>query len=161
MNPIARLVLVLTASSLLLATHALAQLPDGVKSDLGPDVPNFKVRPGYRVTRVSPIKTPGMRDARFMQFSGDGKTLYLSQRRDGSILAFRDPDETGLYKTVTTFVKDKKTAQGMHWHDGWLYYQVPAEGSLYRAKDDNNDGVADGVETILPPGTLPKSGRAS
>lgn len=146
-------------SLILTASTALAQLPDGIKSDLGPDVPNFKVRPGYRVTRVSPVKTPGMRDARFMQFSGDGKTLYLSQRRDGSILAFRDPDETGLYKTVTTFVKDKKTAQGMHWHDGWLYYQVPAEGSLYRAHDTNNDGAADDVETILPPGTLPKPGN--
>jgi hypothetical protein len=107
---------------------------------------------------INPKNVKGLRDARFMQFSGDGKTLFLSQRRDGSILAFRNPDADGVYQDVTTFVKDKKTAQGMHWYDGWLYYQVPAEGSLYRANDPNGDGIADKVETILEPGTLPKPG---
>ena len=141
-----------------LVAPALAQLPPGLKSDLGPGVPAFKVRPGYRVTSATPPKVAGMRDARFLEFSGDGKTLYLSQRRDGSILAFKNPDAQGVYQTVTAFVKDKKTAQGMQWHGGWLYYQVPDEGSLYRANDDDDDGVADNVETILPPGTLPKPG---
>jgi glucose/arabinose dehydrogenase len=144
---------------LLLVTAARAQLPDGLTSDLGPGMPNMKVRPGYRVTRaIIPEKVKGLRDARFMQFSGDGKTLYLSQRRDGSILAFRDPDAEGVYQTVTTFVKDKKTAQGMHFYDGWLYYQVPAEGSLYRANDPEGDGVANEVVEVFPPGTLPKPG---
>jgi len=138
---------------------ALAQLPDGIQSDLGPAVPNMKVRPGYRVTwAIPPKNVKGLRDARFLQFSGDGKTLYLSQRRDGSILAFRNPDADGVYQDVTTFVKDKKTAQGMHFYDGWLYYQVPAEGSLYKANDPEGDGVANEVVTVLPPGTLPKPG---
>jgi glucose/arabinose dehydrogenase len=137
-----------------------AQLPPDLKSDLGPGVPNFRVRPGYRVTRAIPEKVKELRnrDARFMEFSGDGKTLYLSQRHDGSILAFRDLDADGVYKTVTTFVKDRKSAQGLCWYDGWLYFQVPQEGSLYRANDKNNDGVADEVQTIVPPGTLPKPG---
>src|SRR5215208_3062536 len=89
---------------------ASAQLPSNIPSDVGPDVPPFKVRPGYRVTRALPEKVPGMRDARFIEFSGDGKTLFLSQRREGSILALRDPDDRGVYKTVTTFVKDRPSA---------------------------------------------------
>ncbi|MGB7158687.1 MAG: hypothetical protein WBD40_11510 [Tepidisphaeraceae bacterium] len=158
MNPTTRVTFALIASLLLIPSVSRAQLPDGLKSDLGPGVPNMKVRPGYRVTRAIPEKVKGIRDARFMQFSGDGKTLYLSQRRDGSILAFRDPDAEGVYQTVTTFVKDKKTAQGMHFYDGWLYYQVPAEGSLYRANDPEGDGIANEVVEVLPPGTLPKPG---
>jgi glucose/arabinose dehydrogenase len=159
MNRATRFALALVAFVAFAPLAAFAQLPDGLKSDLGPGVPNMKVRPGYRVTwAINPKNVKGLRDARFMQFSGDGKTLFLSQRRDGSILAFRNPDADGVYQHVTTFVKDKKTAQGMHWYDGWLYYQVPAEGSLYRANDPNGDGIADKVETILEPGTLPKPG---
>ena len=153
--------IVAVLASLMLAAPlaAFAQLPDGIQSDLGPAVPNMKVRPGYRVTwAIPPKNVKGLRDARFLQFSGDGKTLYLSQRRDGSILAFRNPDADGVYQDVTTFVKDKKTAQGMHFYDGWLYYQVPAEGSLYKANDPEGDGVANEVIEVLPPGTLPKPG---
>ena len=81
---------------------AFAQLPADVKSDLGPDVPAFKVRPGYRVTRVVPNKA--LRGARFLQFSDDGKTLFVSDIENGAIYALRDPDESGLYKSITTFV---------------------------------------------------------
>src|SRR5437762_12869915 len=82
-----------------------AQLPPDVKSDIGPDVPDrIRVRPGYRVTRaVAANKLPGGQDseARFLQFSADGKTLYVSARHHGEIYALRDPDANGVYQTVT------------------------------------------------------------
>ena len=137
-----------------------AQLPNDVKSDLGPGVPEgFRVRPGYRVTVAFPRdKFPGRAEARFLQFSGDGKTLFVSARHEGEIYALRDPDKDGVYQTVTKFIKDKRSVQGMDFHDGWLYFQVPSEGSIYRAKDSKGDGVADHIENILPKGTLPKPG---
>src|SRR4051794_7431769 len=94
------------------STVTFAQLPADLKSDLGPDVPAFKVRPGYRVTRAVPDDAirPGAagrattttsqptqaqrrvrRGARFLQFSPDGKTLFLSQSENGTILALRNP----------------------------------------------------------------------
>src|SRR4051812_35700254 len=125
--------------ALLAAAPALAQLPDGIASDLGENVPAFKVRPGYRVTRALPDKSL-KQDARFLQFSSDNKTLFLSQREVGTILALRDPDESGVFKTVTTFVKDKRSAHGMDFRDGWLYFGQSSEGSVSRARDTNDDG---------------------
>src|SRR5438094_6109746 len=143
---------------LVLCAASRAQLPPDLKSDLGPGVPAFRVRPGYRVTRVLPDKQHGVRDARFLEFSGDDKALFVSQRHEGDILCLRDPDETGMYKTVTTFVKDKRSVQGMCWHDGWLYFGQSAEGSVSRARDKDGDGVADEVETILPRNSTPSGG---
>jgi glucose/arabinose dehydrogenase len=134
-----------------------AQLPPDVKSDLGPGVPPLKVRPGYRVTRALPDKVL-KQEARFLQFSGDGKTLYLSQREAGNILAVRDADADGVFQTVKTFVKDKRSVQGMDWHNGWLYFSQASEGSISRARDTNDDGVADDVQVVAPPGSLPKGG---
>jgi glucose/arabinose dehydrogenase len=159
------LLVLVTLSALVcvVSTTTRAQLPPEVKSDLGPDVPDrIRVRPGYRVTRaLAANKLPGGQDseARFLQFSADGKTLYVSARHKGEIYALRDLDANGIYQSVTTFIKDKRSVQGMAIHDGSLYFQVPAEGSLYRARDKDNDGKADDVETILPPRTLPKPGN--
>src|SRR5262245_55885802 len=117
--------------ALTFSTTAFAQLPADVKSDVGPDVPAFKVRPGYRVTRVVPDKA--LRDVRFIQFSEDGKTLFVSDRENGVIYALRDPDQNGTYKTITTFVKNKRSVQGMDARDGWLYFSQASEGSVSRA----------------------------
>jgi len=140
----------------LFTSATMAQLPDGIKSDVGPDVPAFKVRPGYRVTRALPPRA--IREARFLQFSDDGKTLYVSQREQGAIIALRDPDADGVFKTITTFAKDRANVHGLDFHDGWLYFSQAAEGSLSRARDTNGDGIADDVEYVLPPKTVP-SGR--
>jgi glucose/arabinose dehydrogenase len=143
----------------LLTTAAFAQLPADTQSDLGPGVPAFKVRPGYRVTRALPAKFPGQRTARFLEFSADGKMLFLSQgKREGAVLALRNPDADGVYKDVTTFVKGDRSAQGLSWHDGWLYFQDPQDGSVSRARDKDGDGVAEDVEVVCPKGTLPKAG---
>ena len=64
----------------------------------------------------------------------------------------------GVYKTITEFVKEKRSVQGMDVHDGWLYFSQAAEGSVSRARDTNGDGVADDVEVILPPKSLPSGG---
>jgi len=139
-----------------LATTAFAQLPDSSKFDLGDTVPQFKVRLGYRVTRAIPQKQ--LREARFIQFSDDGKTLYVSQGHEGKILALTDPDADGVFQKVATFVNNKDSVQGMCPHDGWLYFSQASEGSISRARDTNGDGVADDVETVAPAGTLPKGG---
>jgi glucose/arabinose dehydrogenase len=163
MNLKSRLALLFTSIGLSLAGQAHAQLPDGVKSDLGPDVPAFKVRAGYRVTRAlatSQIGQTGVRAIRFLQFSDDGKTLFISDndRNSGMVYALRDPDENGVYKTVTKFVTGKRSVQGMDFRDGWLYFSQALEGSISRARDTNGDGVADDVEIIVPAKTLPTGG---
>src|SRR5438067_3122662 len=156
----ALLVIVLFA---LAASLARAQLPADVKSDLGEGVPPLKVRPGYRVTRALPAKVKPVKNIRFIQFSADGKTLFISNREEGEIYALRDPDKEGVFQTVTVFVKDKRSVQGMDVHGdgaqgGWLYFSQAGEGSVSRARDSNGDGVADEVENVIPPGTLPKGG---
>ena len=142
----------------LLPSRASAQLPTDLKdSDLGPGVPPMRVRPGYRVTRVLPDKQ--LKDeARFLEFSDDGKTLFVSFRDPGYILALRDPDADGVFKLSTTFVKDRRSVQGMDFHNGWLYFSQAGEGSVSRARDTNGDGVADEVEYVLPAGSVPKGG---
>jgi glucose/arabinose dehydrogenase len=139
----------------LLATRAAAQLPADLKSDLGPDVPAFKVRPGYRVTRAFADKK--LREARFIQFSEDGKTLYVSQGGEGNIVALSEPDGDGVFQKMTTFVKNKRSVQGMCTHDGWLYFSQAVEGSVSRVKDEN-DGTTHEAEVVLPPGSLPTDG---
>src|SRR5216117_3195742 len=96
-----------------LVSAAFAQLPPDVKSDLGEGVPAFKVRPGYRVTRALPERARPVQNIRFIQFSEDGKTLFIANREQGEIYALRDPDEKGVYKTITVFVKNKPSVQGM------------------------------------------------
>jgi glucose/arabinose dehydrogenase len=147
---------VFTATILALVRPSVAQLPDGVKSDLGEGVPAFKVRPGYRVTRAAAANF--LPEARFIQFSADGKTLYISDRENGVIYALTDPDANGVYQKKTSFVTNKRSVQGMDVHDGWLYFSMAGDGSVSRAKDNDGDGKAETVEVVLPPNSLPRGG---
>jgi glucose/arabinose dehydrogenase len=143
---------------LLATAAAFAQLPTDLKnSDLGPTVPAMRVRPGYRVTRAVPDKQ-FKEESRFLELSDDGKTLFVSFRDPGYILALRDVDADGVFKTSSKFVTDRRSVQGMDFHNGWLYFSQAGEGSLSRARDTNGDGVADDVEVVLPPGSVPKGG---
>src|SRR5215212_4194225 len=68
----------------------------------GSDVPDFWVRPGYRVT-LAAEKLP---EARFMEFDDKGN-LYLSQPGAGSITTLVEKD--GLYQIKNKFITNKKT----------------------------------------------------
>jgi glucose/arabinose dehydrogenase len=117
---------------------------------VGPGVPPFTVRPGYKVT-VASDKLP---QARFIEFGPDNNTLFVSEPDRGRIQCLRDPDEAGKYKTVTTFIGDMPTVHGMQWVDGWLWFTQ--SGSVHKAKL-GDDGKSTDEETI-DTGPLPEGG---
>jgi len=118
---------------------------------LGPGVPKFTVRTGYKVT----LAAEGLTEARFMEIDDKG-TLYVSQNRGGNIVALSDKDGDGVYETSANFVSGKPTAHGLCWHNGWLWFSQT--GAIHKAKDTDWDGSADEVVTVLADGTLPKAG---
>ncbi|MFT3784655.1 MAG: PQQ-dependent sugar dehydrogenase [Tepidisphaeraceae bacterium] len=125
---------VLACSSFLLPALASAQRT-------GPNVPEFDVRPGFKVT----LAASDIGETRFIEF-GDNGVLYLSQPGNGSIRTLIDKDGDGVYETKTNFLTDKPTIHGMCWHDGWLYWGQT--GFLGRSRDTNGDGVADETEVL-------------
>ena len=109
------------------------------------------VREGYKLTIVQEeIKNP-----RQMQVSPDG-VLFVSLPGEGEIKACRDKNGDGYYETVTTFVKGHPKVHGVNWHDGWLWFAE--SGAIFKARDTNNDGVADETVTVIPAGKLPSGG---
>src|SRR5258705_6837507 len=93
--------LILFVLVLPLAPITLAQNRGG--GERGPNVPDFWVRPGYRVTLVADKLT----ESRFMEFDDKG-TLYLSQPGAGSITTLKEKD--GAYEIQNKFITNKKTA---------------------------------------------------
>src|SRR2546426_12614267 len=110
-----------------LTSSTLAQNRGG--GERGPNVPDFWVRPGYGVT-LAAEKLP---EARFIEFDDKG-TLYLSQPGAGSITTLKQNNE--IYEIQNKFITNKKTAHGMCWHDGWLYFSQ--SGAIHKARDTNN-----------------------
>jgi glucose/arabinose dehydrogenase len=119
--------------------------PQGVLADR---VPKFTVRPGYRVSLVA----DDLKEARFLTFD-DGGTLYVSQPSAGSILALRDTDDDGAFEYVAPYVADRPKVQAMQFRDGWLWFATSR--GIFRARDTDNDGVADEVVDVVPQGELP------
>ncbi len=119
--------------------------------EVGEGVPDFWVRPGYRVS----VAVDGLDEARFLEFDDRG-TLFVSQPMRGRIIALRDEDGDGVYEKRTTFLSDRPTVHGMHFKDGWLWFTQT--DSVHRARDTNDDGVADEVVTVLKPGSLARGG---
>lgn len=119
-------------------------------SDVGPKVPAFWVRPGYRVTLVA----DDLKNARFMALDGKGD-LYLS-RPDyrpsrGDILLYKKKGEG--YELAGTVVKGYPGVHGMDLHDGWLWFT--RSGSVHKVKlavDGMPYGVVEDVLTDLPSG---------
>lgn len=125
------------------------------EGQVGPGVPEFTVRAGYKVT----LAADKLEEARFIEFD-DKRNLYLSQPGKGQIVQLRDKDGDGEYETRAVFVAGHKSVHGMFFNakDGWLYFTQPGEGSVGRARDDDGDGKAEKVEEVLKPGTLPAGG---
>ncbi len=121
--------------------HAQTETPD----------PGIEVRQGYQLTVVQhSIKNP-----RFLKF-GDNGTLYVSLPGAGEIKSCRDEDGDGYYEKVETFVAGHQTVHGMTWHAGWLWFTET--GAIFKARDTDDDGVANEKVTIIPDGALPKGG---
>ncbi len=127
-----------------LLNSCLVAQKDTVSSDIW-------VREGYKLSIVQKdISNP-----RDLVMNTEG-VLFVSLPEVGEIKACRDKDKDGYYETVTTFVKGHKKAHGMCWHDGWLWYTET--GAIFKARDTNNDGVADEDITVIPAGKLPSGG---
>lgn len=127
-----------------LLNSCLIAQKDTVSSDIW-------VREGYKLSIVQKDIT----NPRDLVMNTEG-VLFVSLPGAGEIKACRDKDKDGYYETVTTFVKGHKKAHGMYWHDGWLWYSE--SGAIFKARDTNNDGVADEDITVIPAGKLPSGG---
>ena len=111
----------------------------------------INVREGFKLDIIQDkIKKP-----RFLQFDDKG-TLYVSLPEEGKIKSCKDEDGDGYFETVTNFVTGHKTAHGMDWKNGWLWFTET--GTIFKAKDTNGDGKADKKITVIPEGKLPKGG---
>jgi glucose/arabinose dehydrogenase len=122
------------------------------------EVSQFTVRPGYEVS-VAVQHLPG---ARMMEFDVRG-TLHVSRPQRGDILSLRDADGDGVYETRQTFVSGFPSVHAMCFRPptqqgtpGVLWFAT--SGSIHRAIDKDADGVADEVEDVIPPGSLPRDG---
>ncbi len=114
---------------------------------LGPGVPNFWVRPGYRVDLLATVP-----NARFVEFGGDPNTLYVSRPDRGDIITLKRANG-GAFTTQRTLISGQPTVHGMDYEHDWLYFTQ--SGTIKRTRDANNDGVTDMTVTIaagLPSG---------
>ena len=128
-------------------TTTPAAMPIG---EVGPGVPAFTVRPGYRVT----VAADRLGEARFIEF-GDGDVLYMSQPSRGKIIRLADPDASGKYQTQTTFVTAKKSVHGMQWYKGKLWFTQ--SGSVHVATPAA-DPKAPATVTDIDCGEMPEGG---
>jgi glucose/arabinose dehydrogenase len=121
--------------------HAETETPDA----------KIRVREGFALNIVqSAIKNP-----RFLKFSPEG-VLYVSLPGNGEIKSCFDKNGDGYYEVVETFVKGHQTVHGLAWHDGWLWFTE--SGAVFKARDNNGDGIADEEVTVIPAGQIPTGG---
>lgn len=114
-----------------------------------PSVPEgIWVRPGYQLS----VAADSVRRPRFLAMAPDG-TLFVSLPSPGEIRALRDKDGDGYYETEATFVSGYRTAHGMFWHEGWLWFTQSQ--AIHKARDTDGDGKADDIVKILGENTLP------
>lgn len=118
--------------------------------ELAPEIAEFWVRPGYELT----VAVPQHRGARFLEFDDRG-TLFVSRPDPGDITAFFDDNGDGVFERSVTFVADRPSLHGLHWHAGWLWFTTT--GSIHKARDTDHDGKADEVVDVITQG-LPSGG---
>ncbi len=129
---------------------ALYDKPAVWSSNVGSGVPDFWVRPGYKVALVA----DDLKNARFMVVDGKGN-LYLS-RPDykptrGDILLYKKKGDG--YTLAGTVVKGYPSVHGMDLHDGWLWFTQ--SGSVHKVQlggDGMPSGAVEDVLTGLPEG---------
>ncbi|MEZ6319425.1 MAG: PQQ-dependent sugar dehydrogenase [Phycisphaerales bacterium] len=138
-------------------THALA-LVASVSCLAGagrpaPDVPDarIRVREGFELSVVARLDGP----ARLMAVAPDG-TLYVTSPGIGVVFSLQDRDRDGSREYVRRFVENRPTVHGITFHDGWVW--VTQTGAIFKARDDDHDGVADRTETVIAEGSLPHDG---
>jgi len=136
----------LLAAAVLLVCPGLSQAQPQTKSQSVPA--GIWVRQGYELS----VAVSGVRNPRFLAFGPDG-TVHISVPDLGEVKACRDTDKDGVYETVTTFVAGHKTAHGLFWHDGWLWFTEST--AIFRARDTNGDGKADEEVKVLGSDVLP------
>ena len=117
---------------------------------VGPGVPAFTVRPGYKVT----LATDRLPQARFVELGGDDRTLFVSEPDRGRVLCLREPDATGKFTKTATFATDVPTVHGLMWADGWLWFTQ--SGSVHKARLGDDGKAADAEE--INTGPLPEGG---
>jgi glucose/arabinose dehydrogenase len=109
---------------------------------VGPGVPAFWVRPGYKVTLAA--ENFG-RDVRFLEVDDHGR-LYVSQPSQKKIVQLTDKDGDGVFETKADFVTDHDAAHGMQFVNGFLWFGM--NGAVCKAKVNDN-GSAGEVTTIV------------
>ena len=113
--------------------------------------PGIWVREGFKLT----VAEDSVEFPRDMVFDDQG-TLYVSLPGAGEIKSLRDTNHDGYYETIKTFVSNYPTVHGLFFYNGWLWFTQ--SGAIYKAIDNNHDGVADKIETVIPKGELPEGG---
>lgn len=141
------------AHRLVLMAVGLAAFVRAQPGERGGSAETFDVRPGYQVL----VAADGIPGARFLEFDPQG-TLYVSIPTDGAILSLRDINKDGVFQPEERqpFVTGYRTAHGLCWEGGWLWFSQT--GAIHRARDTDDDGKADEIETIIPQGRLPTGG---
>jgi glucose/arabinose dehydrogenase len=156
MRPLILAAILLVASATTFAVDP-SQMPPpkSPAGEVGPGVPAFRVRPGYRVT----LAAKGIGQCRFLLLAPDG-TLYISQPANGSITALRDPDASGLYQHSVKFISDPRAygrVEAMDVHSGELWFSTP--GNVFHTKAlDGKLEKAGEVTTVFEDGDLPTGG---
>ena len=105
------------------------------------EIPNFQVRPGFKVT----LAAKDFGQARLIEV-GENGTLFVSQPQSGTISTLKKGAD-GVYKKIGTFTEHKPTVHGMHWKNGWLWFAQ--SGTIWRARDTDGDGKNDEEIKVL------------
>ena len=122
--------------------------PKSPIGERGPGVPDFWVRPGFKVTLVA----KDLDNARFMAFDSNG-TLYLSRPNNGDIVMLKKQGEE--YHVTGTFVQDLSQPHGMYFKDGELWFT--SSGKVSKAHITDGTKPASDAKDILT--GLPQGGH--
>ena len=124
------------------ATTVSAAAVPAATGSVGPGVPPFKVRPGYRVTLVA----NKIANCRFLMLDGHGR-LFVSEPGPGRILILSHKNREGYYTRRETFLDNYDRVQAMVYRAGWLWFATST--GIYKTRDNGTQTHAGKVTTIL------------